>query len=95
MGRTVDPQPDNTQRVRPWNTQPYMDVSIKSLLSGFPGNPGEEPEGIEDTKKIRSTKHRRTDVHRNSQRRRQHAQGLYWSIPDRVLELKEVDYTHS
>lgn len=42
---------------------------------------------MEDTKKTRLSKHNRSE-YLNSQRLRKHAQGLYGSALDAVLELK-------
>jgi hypothetical protein len=56
-------------------------VSIKSLPSGLKETGGrggektlEDPEGMKET---RPSEYSRTDTHTNSQRLRQHAQGLY------------------
>ena len=47
---------------------------------------------MDDIKESRPSRLTRADAHTNSQRLRQHAQGLYRSAPDGVVELKaEVD----
>ena len=51
----------------------------------------QEPKGMEDMKEQRPSEHSKTEVHVNSQRLWQHAQGLQRSVPEGSLELKEVE----
>lgn len=41
---------------------------------------------MENTKEMRPFKYKRTNAHRNSQRLRHYAQGLYQAAPDGVLD---------
>lgn len=47
---------------------------------------------MEDAKETASSKHNRSDVHRNSQRLEQHPQGLHKFKPERISAMNaEVD----
>ena len=86
------------RRVRELETLiPKQDVSIKSLPSGLRElyrrrcSKSVRAKRVGGTKEKWPSKYKRTNTHMNSQKLTSHTQGLHFSAPDRVLELKEED----
>ena len=90
-----NPQLDDVQRVKELGTLgPKWDVFIRSLASGLRKlwrRGSRKCVGAcrkAHTKETVSSRHSRTDAHMNSQRLRQHAQGLHGSVQNGVSILR-------